>query len=67
MSPIWLTLLWPWALLLVAAYCLAQTVRDFRARRYAWAVAGIACLALLLLTPLSSHAVKFDLPPGTAR
>ena len=67
MTPIWPPLLEPLALLVVAAYCLAQTVRDFRARKYAWAVAGAVCLALLLLTPIQSRAVKFDLPPDTSR
>lgn len=52
----------PWALLLIGVYCLFQTVRDLRARRYLLAGAGIACLALLLLVPIQSSVVKIDLP-----
>ena len=61
--PTWM----PIGLLLVAAYCAVQAIRDFRRRNYVLAVAGLACLLLLLLTPIQTHAVKFDLPFNTAR
>jgi hypothetical protein len=62
MSALWLASLWPWALALVAAYCLAQIIRDCRARHYLWAVAGVICLAALLITPIQSRVLKLDLP-----
>lgn len=52
----------PWALLPIGVYCLLQIVRDLRAKHYLFAAAGIACLALLLLVPIQSNAVKLDLP-----
>jgi hypothetical protein len=53
---------WVLALLAVAIYCAAQAIRDFRKGNYAMAAAGAACVALLLLVPLQSHAIKLDLP-----
>jgi len=35
---------------------------DFRAKRLGWAVAGFASAAILLLTPVQTHAIKIDLP-----
>jgi hypothetical protein len=59
-----LTMLWLWGLLLVAGYCLVQIVRDCRAGNYLMAVAGVICLALLVLTPIQPHAVKLDISTG---
>ena len=64
MSAFLLASLWPWALVLVAAYCLVQIIRDCRAGHYLWAVAGVICLAVLLITPIQSRALKLDLPAG---
>ena len=54
--------IWAGVLLIVGIYCAAQAVRDFRKGNYALAAAGAVCVALLLLTPIQSHAIKLDLP-----
>jgi hypothetical protein len=48
-------------------FCLVRAIVDFTRRRYRWAAAGLACVALLMSVPLETHAVKFDLfpPAGT--
>jgi len=53
---------WTTALAAVAVYCAVQAVRDFRAKRYAWAAAAAISAVLLLTMPMQSHAVKIDLP-----
>ena len=53
---------WIAVLLAVCIYCTAQAVRDFRRGNYAMAAAGAACVVLLLLIPIQSHAIKLDLP-----
>ncbi|KQM86586.1 hypothetical protein ASE67_08455 [Sphingomonas sp. Leaf23] len=52
-----------WMLALAAAdlYCLARGIVDLRARRYGWALAGLASAAAILTVPIPSHAVKIDL------
>jgi hypothetical protein len=55
-------ILWTFMALLVAAYCLARSVADWRAGRKRWALAGLAAFATILLTPIQTHAVKVDLP-----
>jgi hypothetical protein len=60
------SLYWMIGLFLVAIYCVAQSVRDFRRGDYAWAAAAGICAAILLLTPIQTHAVKLDLPAPTA-
>lgn len=64
MSMDWLGILWPWALLVVAIYCLIQIVRDCRARSYLMAGAGGICLLLLALTPIQSRVIKMDVHHG---
>ena len=51
---------------LAALYALARGIVDIAQRRYAWGAVGILCAALLVLTPIATHAVKVDLPqaPG---
>lgn len=58
---------WPWLMLLVAIYCLAQSIRDFRRRSYAMAVAGLTLAGLLLLVPIETQAIKFDLIAPSTR
>jgi hypothetical protein len=55
---------WFWiaALTAVTIYCIVQAVRDFRAKRYAWAAAAAISAALLTTMPIKSHAVKVGLP-----
>jgi hypothetical protein len=48
-----------------AIFCLARGAVDLRQRRYAWGILGLASGLVLLVTPIPTHAVKFDLPrPG---
>lgn len=58
---------WTAASTAILAYCVAQAVRDFRARRYGWAAAAAASAALLLLMPVQTPAVKIDLPMSDAQ
>jgi hypothetical protein len=53
--------------LAASLYCLARSAMDFRQRRFIWGAIGIACAALLLLTPLENRASKYDVPPAAAR
>ncbi len=53
---------WMAASTAVLVYCVAQAIRDFRAKHYAWAAAAAAAAALLLTMPVQTHAVKIDLP-----
>ena len=46
----------------ILAYCVAQAIRDFRAKRYGWAAAAAIAAILLLTMPIQTHAVKVDLP-----
>lgn len=48
-----------------AAYALARGIVDIAQRRFAWGAAGILCAALLVLTPIATHAVKVDLPQAS--
>ena len=61
----WMVGLWPWVILALSVYCIVQVVRDLRTGSYIMAVAGVICIALLLLTPIPSRAVKYDviMPP----
>ena len=54
--------LWSFAALAAAVYCLARAVVDFRHGKYVWAVLGLISSAIVLLTPIQTHAVKIDLP-----
>ncbi|HEY0623805.1 hypothetical protein [Sphingomonas sp.] len=56
---------WRAALTAVIVYCVAQAVRDLRAKRYAWAAAAVIAAALLLIMPVQTHAVKIDLPAAS--
>ncbi len=53
---------WMAALLAVTMYCVVQSIRDFRARRYLWGSAAAISAALLVLMPVQSHVVTVDLP-----
>lgn len=43
-------------------YCVVRSVVDLRHKRYVWAAIGLISAAILLLTPVQTHAVKIDLP-----
>jgi hypothetical protein len=59
--------LWMWVVLAAGIFCLVRGVVDVRNRRWVWGVVGIVAGLALLLTPISTHTVKFDLPPGAQR
>ena len=45
-----------------ALYALLRGLSDLRERRFAWAVLGLASAVGLLCMPITTHAVKVDLP-----
>lgn len=53
---------WAVALLAIAIYCVAQAIRDFRARHYVWAAAAALSALVIFCTPIKTRAVKIDLP-----
>ena len=53
------------ALGLVGLFCLAVAIRALRRKEYVWAALAFACVALLALTPIPTHAVKYDLGVAT--
>jgi hypothetical protein len=58
--------LWLFVLPAAALFCGIETYREFQRKKYVLAAVGAACTLLLLLTPVQTHAVKFDLPPDQA-
>ena len=54
------------ALGLAGLYCLVRAVMDLKHHRFVWGVVGLICAGLILLTPMSSQAVKYDLPRSAA-
>ena len=63
----WLTtmsvLAFQWVVLAAGIFCVVRGVADLRARRHAWGALGVLAGLALLLTPIGSEAVKFDLGP----
>ena len=63
----WLTtasgLAFQWVVLATGIFCLVRGIADLRARRYVWGALGVLAGLALLLTPIGSEAVKFDLGP----
>ena len=59
--------LWIFAALLAGIYCVSRAVVDLRQRKYGWGLFGIVSASILLLTPIQTHAVKFDLLPASSR
>jgi hypothetical protein len=53
-------------MLLAVAFCIVRAVFDFRARRYAWGALGLIAGLTLVVTPIPTQAVRFDLPVNTA-
>jgi hypothetical protein len=54
------------AALLAGLYCLSRAVVDLRQRKFVWGIFGIVSAAIILLMPIQSHAVKFDVLMGPA-
>jgi hypothetical protein len=52
---------WIYASMAAALYCLVRGIVDLRERRFVWAALGIVSGLVLMLTPIRSHAVKYDL------
>ena len=48
--------------LLVALFCLVQSIRDLRRKQYVWAAFGMAGFLALILLPIPTHAINIDLP-----
>jgi len=48
----------------VSVFCLAVGIRAAIQKEYVWAVLAFACVGLVVLTPIPTHAVKLNL--GTA-
>ena len=46
----------------VVIYCVAQAVRDFRAKHYWWALAAAVAAIVLASIPIKTHVVKVDIP-----
>ncbi len=55
-------MLWNFAALAAAGYCLARSIIDLRARRYGWGSAGLLSAAVFLAAPVQTHTVTVDLP-----
>jgi hypothetical protein len=48
--------------MLAAIFCLVRGVTDLRQRKYLWAAVGmLAGVALIVTTPIPTHAEKIDL------
>ena len=47
---------------LVGLFCLAAGIRDIRRKDYVWAALALIAVALIVVTPIPSHAIKLDLP-----
>jgi hypothetical protein len=60
-------MLWMWGIAAIGFFCVLRGILDVRERRYVWGAFGIVAGLVLLLTPISTQAVKFDLPPPAAR
>jgi hypothetical protein len=53
---------WIAAVAWITIYCAAQAVRDFRAKRYGWAIAAALSTALLISMPFPTHSITINLP-----
>ena len=53
---------WMTALMAVILYCIAQGIRDLKAKQYGWAIAAAFAAIALASMPIQSHMVKIDLP-----
>lgn len=53
------TWIWSFALTIVFAYCVVQSVRDFRARRYGWAMAGLIAALLIVYDPFPTIPITY--------
>ena len=47
---------------IAGTYCLVRAIVDLWQRQYVWAALGLVSGAVLLLTPVQTHAVKIELP-----
>lgn len=54
--------LWLTGLTAVIVYCVCQTIRDFRAKRYGWSLAAALSALLLSTMPVVTQTISIDLP-----
>jgi len=59
--------MWLWLPVLVGIYCAIRGGLDLRDGKYLWGAIGLVCAAALLLTPIRSRAVKYDVLPPSAQ
>ena len=58
--------IWSFAMLGVAIYCICQAVRDFRRGERGMGLLGAVCAGVILFfAPIQTHAVMIDLPIAT--
>jgi len=60
-------LLWTLSALVAGVYCIVRGIGDIRRKEYVWGALAIVSAAIFLLSPIPTHAVKFDLPAPTSR
>jgi len=60
-------LVWSFAALAAATYCIARAIVDIRQRKYVWGILGIASAIVFMLAPIQTHAIKIDLPAASTR
>jgi hypothetical protein len=58
---------WLWLGTVAGVFCVVRGIADLRARRYLWGSLGVLAGLALLLIPVQTHVVKFDLPGRAAR
>ena len=56
-------ILWTWVVFAVAGFCIVRGVTDVVKGRTLWGILTIGAGLLLVLTPIPSRAVKFDVMP----
>jgi hypothetical protein len=49
----------------VALFCIASATRDILRKDYLWAGLAVACLLVIVLIPIPTHAEKVDLGRAT--
>lgn len=59
--------LWNFAALGAALFCIARGVIDLRQRKYAWGILGVGSATIFMLTPIQTHAVKINVPTSSSR
>jgi hypothetical protein len=53
-------MVWLWIGLAVGIFCVVRGIVDLRQRRYVWGGVGLLAGLVLLLAPIETRAVKYD-------